>query len=79
MPDLTDEQAADLAIATINGAPSQKQLLALEYVEKDILSQIHHEHCFVDIQRAFLAYDALYFRGILAGKADVAWSARMTL
>lgn len=80
MPNLTDEEAADLAIATINNtAPTQNQLTALAYIEQSILSQIHQEHCFVDIQQAFESYDVLYFRGMLAGKVDVGWSGRMTL
>jgi len=80
MPNFTDEEAADLAISTINNSvPTQKQLTALAYVEQSIRSQIHQEHCFVDIQRAFESYDVLYFRGMLAGKVDVGWSRRMTL
>ena len=80
MPNLTDEEAADLAIATINNSTlTQRQLTALAYIEQNIYSQIHLEHCFVDVQRAFQSYDALYFRGLLAGKVDVAWSSRMTL
>lgn len=80
MPNLTDEEASDLAITTINNtAPTATQLTALAYIEESVLSQIHYEHCFVDIQEAFQSYDALYFRGMLAGKVDVSWSARMTL
>ena len=80
MLNLTDEEAANLAIITINNtAPTPKQLTALTYIEQSILSQIHQEHCFVDIQRVFESYDVLYFRGMLAEKVDVGWSGRMTL
>lgn len=80
MPNLTDEEAADLAKATINNSTfTLRQLTALAYIEQNIYSQIHLEHCFVDVQLAFQSYDALYFRGMLAGKVDVAWSSMMTL
>ena len=79
MPTLTDEEAADLAIAAISVPPTSKQLSALRYVEQNVLSQIHQEHCFVDLQRAFESYDVLYFRGALVGNVDVGWSSRMTL
>lgn len=79
MPLLTDEEAADLAIAAINSEPTAIQISALEYLEQNVLTKIHLEHCFVDVQKAFEAYDALYFRGALSGHVSVGWSAKMTL
>ncbi|KAF8469650.1 SprT-like family-domain-containing protein [Kalaharituber pfeilii] len=79
MPTVSDDEAAELAISSISSPPSPKQLTALKYIEENILSQVHQEHFFVDIQKAFQAYDVLYFTGALTGKVDVGWSARMTL
>ncbi|WPH04767.1 Hypothetical protein R9X50_00766200 [Acrodontium crateriforme] len=71
---LTDEDAALLAIATLDPL-SDAQVNANNTIKTIIASS----DPFIGINELFSLYDVLYFRSLLSSRVEVSWSARLTL
>lgn len=73
---LTDEQAATLAIKSLENLSPQQQ--AAQHRIYEIIKD-ESDSPFVDVHELFQHYNALYFRGRLLPRVEVSWSKRLTL
>lgn len=71
---ITDEEAALLAIATLESL-SAEQSEAKEKID----SLLATEDPFINIRDLFALYNTLYFRSLLLPRVEVSWSVRLTL
>lgn len=71
---ITDEDAAALAISTLDPLSAEQQEAA-SHIEETLRS----DDPFIDIHKLFALYNTLYFRSLLLPRVQVSWSPRLTL
>jgi hypothetical protein len=71
---ITDEDAAALAISSLNSLSNSQQ-----EAQSKIETILNSTDPFIDIHSLFALYNTLYFRSLLLPRVEVSWSPRLTL